>query len=437
MKDKLKVKTKKKQQTRHKKRQKISQEQADYNPDLLTSIENAYEYIANTDYCFKRNLLKQSDFIWFIKKELSIISAEYGITTSQAIILCYFLTNYDNDITERGIAKFLGISIIELLRYQDDINILIKRELIRNWVNVDGADIIYGIVPDVINALRNGEKYIPNTSKKDTPCEETTVKELFYNEAEEESISKLEHALDENNFQAVQKRLREKGMPGGIICFFYGEPGTGKTETAIQLAHKTGRDIFNVELSSIMDKYVGESEKNIKAVFDDYYEFSKKCKLTPILLFNEADGIFSRRLTIDNDSKSVAQMHNTVQNIILEELENFEGILIATTNLSDNMDQAFERRFLYKIEFKKPGVRVRQSIWKSLLPELSQDDINVLAEKFDFTGGNIQNIAKKSNINYVISGKTSDYTSIEALCKEEHNYIYTKEPVIGFKNNKG
>jgi hypothetical protein len=257
--------------------------------------------------------------------------------------------------------------------------------------------------------------------------------ELFYNETEAARIQHIESALNEDNYQAIQKRLREKGMGVGITCFFSGSPGTGKTETALQLARKTSRDILKVDLSGIKDSYVGQSEKNIKAVFDRYRELLKKSKITPILLFNEADGIFSRRIRIAEDTANptVAQMVNTMQNIILDELDNFEGILIATTNLTGNMDGAFERRFLYKVEFKKPCARARAAIWKSLMPELHITTVETLSGKFDLSGGQIQNVARKSAVNYALSGVASDLAGLEALCREERP-LAPAEKTVGF-----
>ena len=263
---------------------------------------------------------------------------------------------------------------------------------------------------------------------------ETAEKKLFFNEAEEEQIRRLEFILGENKFSSVLKRLKEKDMPCGVTCFFHGSPGTGKTETAFNLARKTGREIIQVDLSTIKDAYVGESEKNVKAMFDQYRELYQKSAAAPILLINEADGIFTGRVMINKDSKNstVAQMQNTMQNIMLNELDIFEGILIATTNLSYNMDQAFERRFLYKIEFKKPNSNVRKKIWLSLLPELPEEIVNTLAEKYNFSGGEIYNIARKCNINYVVLGIETDYDSLEKLCEKEKRGFYAKETVIGF-----
>lgn len=112
--------------------------------------------------------------------------------------------------------------------------------------------------------------------------------------------------------------------------------------------------------------WVGESEKNIKAIFDRYREHVKNSKVAPILLFNEADAVIGKRR--EGAEKAVDKMENSIQNIILQEMETLDGIMIATTNLEQNMDKAFERRFLYKIKFNKPSVEARMNIWRSMIP---------------------------------------------------------------------
>lgn len=157
-----------------------------------------------------------------------------------------------------------------------------------------------------------------------------------------------------------------------------------------------------VDVPQIKSKWVGDSEKNIKALFDRYREVSKRCTLAPILLFNEADAIIGTRK--NGATNAVDKMENSIQNIILQEMETLDGIMIATTNLQDNLDPAFERRFLYKIKFEKPDAAVRAKIWQQMIPELSESDAATLAASHDFSGGQIENIARKHAINCVLRG---------------------------------
>ena len=259
---------------------------------------------------------------------------------------------------------------------------------------------------------------------------EITPKQLFYNQGEETQITQLETLLQPVCFEQVCDKLTAKGMRRGFACLFYGAPGTGKTETVLQLARKTGRDILQVNVSELRDKYVGESEKRVKALFDNYRKTVASSKIAPILLFNEADAIISKRT--ENIARSVDKMENALQNIILQEIENLEGILIATTNLTANMDKAFERRFLYKVEFNAPTTEAKCAIWKSMIPSLSDEDARLLATEYKFSGGQIENIARKHTITQILTGTDITLNDIRLICNEELlDKSHTRRP-IGF-----
>lgn len=259
---------------------------------------------------------------------------------------------------------------------------------------------------------------------------EITPKQLFYDQSEETQITQLKTLLQPVRFEQVCDKLTAKGMRRGFACLFYGAPGTGKTETALQLARKTGRDILQVNVSELRDKYVGESEKRVKALFDNYRKIVASSKIAPILLFNEADAIISKRT--ENIARSVDKMENALQNIILQEIENLEGILIATTNLAANMDKAFERRFLYKVEFNAPTTEAKCAIWKSMIPSLSDEDTRLLATEYKFSGGQIENIARKHTIAQILTEGDITLNDIRLICNEELlDKSHTRRP-IGF-----
>ena len=242
-------------------------------------------------------------------------------------------------------------------------------------------------------------------------------KSLFFNTSEQEQIERLTSLLSTENLPSVQERLEEQGMRKGFACLFYGAPGTGKTETVLQIARQTGRDLMQVDIAGLRDKWVGESEKNIKEVFARYRNLCQTCEVMPILFFNEADAIINKRT--ENVEHSVDKMDNAMQNIILQEIEDLDGILIATTNLTSNLDRAFERRFLYKVEFHKPDTDVKTKIWRSMLKDISADDARQLASHFDFSGGQIENIARKRTVDYILSGKFASLDEIEGYCRAE------------------
>lgn len=257
-------------------------------------------------------------------------------------------------------------------------------------------------------------------------------KPLYYNSREQGQIDQLASLLDGENFAKVQRRLAKNGMRKGFACLFYGSPGTGKTETVNQVARRTGRDIMYVNVSEIKSMWVGESEKNIKSMFDRYRNFCKQSENIPILLFNEADAVLGIRQ--EGAERAVDKMENSIQNIILQEMETLDGIMIATTNLTQNLDPAFERRFLFKIEFDKPGLEAKTAIWCSMIPELPESAATELASSYNFSGGQIENIARKRTVDQIIRGKRPDLAMIHGYCKSEqiNNNRHKERRPIGY-----
>ena len=249
-------------------------------------------------------------------------------------------------------------------------------------------------------------------------------KQMFYSEENQKQVDELSSFFCDEQYRQIRERMQQRGFRNGFACLFYGGPGTGKTETVYQLARKTGRDIMVVDVPKIKSKWVGDSEKNIKALFDRYRELVSRAgdeKPAPILLFNEADAIIGIRK--EGAQSAVDKMENSIQNIILQEMETLDGIMIATTNLADNLDTAFERRFLYKIQFDKPDATVRAKIWQTMIPELTETDSTALAESYELSGGQIENVARKYAINSILHGDSADqlhvlrdYCNSERLC---------------------
>ena len=262
-------------------------------------------------------------------------------------------------------------------------------------------------------------------------CEDITPKTLFYDEKISSQVNELGKLLDAEQYNKIRTRMKDTGFRCAFTCLLYGAPGTGKTETVLQLARQTGRDIMQVNISQIKSCWVGESEKNIKQVFDNYKAKVKESTITPILLFNEADAIIGERL--EGAKSAVNKMENSIQNIILQEMETLDGILIATTNLAQNMDKAFERRFLYKIKFEKPTIEARISMWHEMIPSLNEEQCRTLASKYDFSGGQIENIARHYAIGNILHGDPENVIEVlSAYCDSER--LETKEHhKVGFR----
>ncbi|MCE2713009.1 MAG: ATP-binding protein [Cryomorphaceae bacterium] len=269
----------------------------------------------------------------------------------------------------------------------------------------------------------------PKNKSNTIKPENITSKQLFYEKEENEQIDKVLSMMEPSKYTDLMSRLESKGLPQNLNILLFGAPGTGKTETVLQLAKLSGREIIKVDISQSKSMWFGESEKLVKKIFKDYESISKNCKLAPILLFNEADAILATRK--NNTSSSVAQTENAIQNILLEELENFKGIFIATTNLAENLDKAFDRRFLFKVRFNKPSVASRAAIWRTKIPSLKKAEATKVAERFELTGGQIDNVVRKAEIEFVLNGKKITVEKIIEFCLQE-SVLQSKSVRIGF-----
>lgn len=321
-----------------------------------------------------------------------------------------------------------------LREFKNETNTLQKLKL----VDIEKTSSMFGERTDLVLTDKGKEMlfgedaalYINEISDKQLiSCDNIVEKNLFFSQELNQQLSFLYNSLNEDNYQGLCSRLEEHHLPKGICVLLYGEPGTGKTESVMQIAKSTGRAIMHVDISATKTCWFGESEKLIKEVFTNYRHFCDKSKVKPILLFNEADAIFSKRKDVNNGS--VAQTENAIQNIILEEMEKLDGILIATTNLADNLDGAFERRFLFKIRFDKPTLDAKKMIWMNKLPTLSMEDAYTLSSNYDFSGGQIDNIVRKVLMQEVINGETPTLNKLVMMCGEE-NILKNNVRRIGF-----
>ena len=371
-----------------------------------------------------KDLFSQNKELGFII-ELNSLNLERFADFMVLTFLCHRLVNEDDDEISYGqIEKLYRYKIDfydEKALFKDGSHPLMQRGLVEHVCEDGQANTskihLSSHAQSVLLAdfhLRSAEKTMGGLIKPETLAEKT----LFYTAKNAPQVDVLHSFLMPDRYNEIRSRMKDSGFRSGFACLFYGAPGTGKTETVYQLARQTGRSIMAVNIPDIKSKWVGESEKNIKEVFDRYRLAVQRSEQAPILLFNEADGIIGIRR--EGATSAVDKMENSIQNIILQEMENLDGILIATTNLTQNLDPAFERRFLYKICFEKPDASVREKIWHTMLPFLSNEQCASLASDYDLSGGQMENVARKFSINAILYGnEKSPMDILNAYCHEE------------------
>lgn len=264
-----------------------------------------------------------------------------------------------------------------------------------------------------------------------------SLEDVVLNDKTKATLDSLLMQVDKKVIDRLKKwgiKDKKKGIDARII--FYGAAGTGKTITALAMGKSLKKQVLSFDCSKILSMYVGESEKNVRKIFDDYKELCIKVKSQPILLLNEADQFLSNR--VSGQISGSDKMHNQMQNIFLEQIENFDGILIATTNLLDNIDKAFSRRFNYKIEFLKPDALKRELLWRKLIPDTLPLDLDFDIKKLSkaqLTGGQIEliikNTAYKLAVLDEVKFKTSDF--LDEISKEEKT-MFDKDKTVGFRS---
>lgn len=217
------------------------------------------------------------------------------------------------------------------------------------------------------------------------------------------------------------KLLKTPGVP----CLFAGPPGTGKTMAASIIAKELGREIFQIDLSRVVDKYIGETEKNLGRAFEE------GARAQAVLLFDEADSLFAKRTDVKT---SVDRYANLEVNYLLQRIESYEGIAILTTNFPGSIDEAFRRRLRFFVEFPFPEEAERLLLWKTLLPPevpVAPDlDLGEMARRYLLAGGNIRNViiraatlAAEANrpvdMALMVQAANTEYRAIGKLVREE------------------
>ncbi|PID48019.1 MAG: AAA family ATPase [Proteobacteria bacterium] len=265
----------------------------------------------------------------------------------------------------------------------------------------------------------------------------TSLDDVVMHPKTRELMDDLLKQVDKNVIARLKKwgiRKKSKGIDAKILL--YGPPGTGKTMTANSLAKSLKKSVLSFDCSKILSKYVGESEQNVRRIFDSYREICRQSKSEPILLLNEADQFLSSRTEVANSGAD--KMHNQMQNIFLEQIEKFEGILVATTNFLESLDKAFSRRFDYKIAFEKPDFSQRLDLWRKVLPQeaiYEEDfDIKKLA-KYPLSGGQIVVILKNTALRVAVKEEPIfTMEDFEISIQRELSGAFGEKKNLGFVN---
>ena len=275
------------------------------------------------------------------------------------------------------------------LLLSDENNKLIEQDLIRLQIDQDGVSIRTCITKKTLsligNLKPNMELIIPSTTKD-------TLFEIIKGDNLEMVNLQYTTEIDATftDFCSLSKNISKNE---NLSILLYGAPGTGKTEFAKQVAKNVNGTLYQLNFPHIQSKWIGETEKNIRRVFNLYREAWQKSKEPIILLINEADGLMNKRVSVNTSNDAFA---NQAQTELLEQLEKFDGILIATTNLLGNIDTAFHRRFLFKTEIHAPDEMSRSNYLKSsvIYPLLNSSQIAML-NSISFTIADLKNMEQK------------------------------------------
>jgi hypothetical protein len=275
------------------------------------------------------------------------------------------------------------------LLLSDENNKLIEQDLIRLQIDQDGVSIRTTITKKTLsligNLKPNMELIIPSTTKD-------TLFEIIKGDNLERVNLQYTTEIDATftDFCSLSKNISKNE---NLSILLYGAPGTGKTEFAKQVAKNVNGTLYQLNFPHIQSKWIGETEKNIRRVFNLYREAWQKSKEPIILLINEADGLMNKRVIVNTSNDAFA---NQAQTELLEQLEKFDGILIATTNLLGNIDAAFHRRFLFKTEIHAPDVTSRTNFLKnSTIYHLLNTEQIAMLNSISFTIADLKNMEQK------------------------------------------
>ncbi len=360
-----------------------------------------------------------------VKRFFSLETSEAALFTF--IFICYFDWN-ERPVNIGILAANADTTPLRFLEFRDEFDSLEEKGFIDSDIadNSDSMSKFYRIPEGVVNAVVKNDEHllVQGLRVKDKNLiypADIIEKEMYYIESIKREVESFTQYLSEDHLCTIQARLEEKSLSKGVCVMLHGASGTGKTETVYQIAKKTNRAIYHIDIGSVISCWHGGTERNLSALFDKYSRLCRQAKARdegiPILLFNEADALFGRRIARPSQGSEIDENH--IQSVLLDYLEKQEGIVVATTNIADNFDEAFERRFLFKIKFDKPNLETKKKIWKNKVKWLNNQDVEHLAKRYALSGAEIDNVVRKATMNEVLTGKRSSMKKIEEYCQKE------------------
>jgi len=415
--------------------------------DGLIKLRNYMKHLVDSNLYEDEMYDGVQQFLWDFKENtfLKEITESQELLVEEKLILFWLSSEYIFDREEfdlDAVCDFLGFENNFIYnfkqRIKNDKSTLFNTNYL-SFVNPELADfssITYGDkMLDLLTktCVKVEQKKIKHKFCQLIQPDDIEFKNLYFNTKQQQDITKIIDMLSPENYKKMCENFKSHKMKEALSLLFYGLSGTGKTELVRQIAKKHNRILLMVDIASIKSMWVGESEKNIRRVFREYAEALKICDLAPILFFNEADAILNKRRKIESSSD---QMLNSMQNILLQYLEDFEGIFMATTNYINNLDDAFDRRIFYKKAFELPDENTRFQILQDLFPEWPSDWIKDIASDFELSGSQIQNIKRKLLVDSILFD--IDYSNKELLVnyiEEELGFRKKNRTEIGFFKN--
>jgi len=329
------------------------------------------------------------------KQGLSTLEKEVGL-----FVVCHYI-NGRNPIDSGELAYLFSLDAISRFYFTNHFESNCQQNQLTSIMTREfSMPSGYGYLParpfleTCLPGLLTSEETIQNEVLLPMPVNDFKPKQLFYNQDNLRQIQQLENILEPINQSNYQKLIAQTENFCGITVLLSGAPGVGKTELARQLALKTKRELYIFQPSQQRSKWFGDTEKNIQRVFEDYRKACDQSEITPILFFNEADSVIHKRS--DNGSFT-SQTENAVLTILLQELEQFDGVLICTTNRPDAFDDAFDRRFLLKIHIDEPEQQTRATLLSHYFVQLSEREIDYLST-YPFTAAELDNFKRQQLI---------------------------------------